>query len=263
MPELQPSCRDALEKIGIFFAGRAPVEPDFTATVEQRGLETEDDPDPQLEDDAVGHEYWASGTVVGIDYVDSRRNQTRRWVSLTRLRKSNDDKIYVVAWCFMREQIRNFRLDRIENVFTEDGELLEKQNVFGLDVEFELPQQRPADAFRGVAGSGIRALMALARIDGHLHDSEVDEIIGYAQDEMAYANEPYSQQDVAELEVWIKKLQPAGAVVKQDITKILSWNATRQRDWLRYAKRVANADRCLHESEVAMLIDIQQSMAEC
>jgi proteasome accessory factor C len=60
-----------------------------------------------------------SGVQLDFDYVNSRGERERRRVDPLRVDSDNDDW-YLRAWCHLRESVRTFRLDRIDDLRVTD-----------------------------------------------------------------------------------------------------------------------------------------------
>lgn len=79
----------------------------------------------------------ATGRQVDIDYLNARGEHERRRVDPLRL-ESVDADWYLRGWCHLRQALRTFRLDRIDNpVITEDEVSSHREDVVLGDTLFE------------------------------------------------------------------------------------------------------------------------------
>jgi WYL domain len=61
------------------------------------------------------------GAKLKIDYLDGKEERTTRFVTFQEFGHTNDGKVYLVGFCHLRNEIRHFRVDRIQQFIYPDG----------------------------------------------------------------------------------------------------------------------------------------------
>lgn len=136
-----------------------------------------------------------------IAYRDAKHRLTHR--PITTLGIKRYERSYCLsAVCHMRRALRTFRLDRIEEVITADGEVLtplEFVRLLGLDPRIVQPpasseavttdMTQPHRQQRGLRDqiiSPLTVLVACGRSDGRLHPAELDHILQWVDGEATH-----------------------------------------------------------------------------
>ena len=250
--------------IAEFFRGRAPVRPDFASTHLEIGLSKEDELDEPSEIDLVGIDTDHVGRTIGIQYVDAKSDVTQRWVSIDGFHQNKNGHWYMRCYCFMRESRRSFLLERVMAVFDEHGEFAEASEFFGVsELEFVIPvvgTGKPGSAHKAVARDGIRVLTALARADGHLHENELEIIIGYAEEEGLYRDIVLEEEDRIALSGYISRQQPTGVIVAQCLDRLMERGEDDLINLHRFIKKVIDADDRIDPAEFDFVISVRDHL---
>jgi len=137
-----------------------------------------------------------------IDYCDAQGQQSRRRITLLKLRRGPNAPM-LLAVCHERKAQRTFRCDRIECFITDDGETIEADKFFQEVLFVDLTDLRPAetpkpapisDAFtekmktirslRSWLRPQLSILVTAARCDDEFHPAELDVICCYLEEEV-------------------------------------------------------------------------------
>lgn len=243
-----------------FFRGRAPEE---IASLKKFSVVTDDFEDADgIVDDSGSSDHDLVGLTIGIEYCDSAGNLSQRNITIEKF-FNKEDKWYITGYCFLRKRLRQFRLDRISSMYNQDGEFMAPSTFFNvIGLTYKEPSNsklNPGAAHRKIARDGMRALMGLARIDGFLHEDEIEVILCYAEEEGAAAATKrlaMTEEDRVALTMYLKNLQPHGDVVSSCLDRLISKGDTALKTFFWYARKVMDADRVQHVNEVTMILDI-------
>ena len=246
------------------FRGRPPAKDSQSSSMEMYG---DDEAGVNFNEveflDAPDHDL--VGTIVGIEYIDSRGKKSMRTVTIKAFHPK-EDHWTLYGYCFLKRAPRSFRLDRIKCVFDQDGVVCDPGDFFALyDLEYNGPvidPVSPGTKQRAIARDGARVLAALARIDGDFHDLEKEVIYGYIEEEAAIAGIPPSEADRAALLKYISNLHPHGDVVNECIDRLSGSNAVKQRSFLRFVNTLIRVDDVVTDEEAAMALAIQTFFEE-
>lgn len=247
-----------------------------TPTVVREFSETDED---DTEDVSGAEEEDLDGLFLGIYYRDSRGARSSRTITAHDL-ALKDGRVYLRGICHLRSAYRSFRCDRIDEVFSADGEifapevfwreigvserLITSMNAPGERTEVlkTIPKMGPSQstatdapglAQRRVCRHQIRLLAALSRSDGSMRPEEVDEIVEYICNECDFAGLPFTEEDLAALRQYIKRLRPTSEKVQDSLEALFSENSGIDDFQLRSLRRamraVIDADGVFHQSE--------------
>ena len=228
------------------FEGRAPERPHFAVAAQETGEKEVG----RSHNHGVAHEHTdheLSGMTIGIEHVDAGGSVSRRWATIVATAEV-DGHSRLLCHCFNSEGLHSFRMDRVINLFDEDGETFDVR-------EFLLLKASPTKArtgggsYRSVIRNGLRVLIAVARADGHLDAEEVDVIMDYARAEGARKGVTEDEAALAELRRHIERLQPSGSVVTSCIDRLTNEDEETQDNLLAYLAKVVRADGVLDSSE--------------
>jgi tellurite resistance protein len=240
---------DILASIRKSFEGRAPQRPQFAAAEQEAGeKDVGRSHDQSVVRQYADHEL--SGMTIGIEHVDADGSVSRRWATIVAA-ADVDGENRLLCHCFRSEGLRSFRMDRIINLFDEQGETFDVR-------EFLHMQAAPTKArtgggsYRSAIRDGLRVLIAIARADGRLDDEEVDLIMDYARTEGARKGVPEDEAALAELRRYIERLQPSGSVVASCIDRLTSEDDEAQENLLAYLAKVVRADGVVDSSEAEL-----------
>lgn len=164
-------------EVRTWFSGRAPP------AVKPRGFMPNLPPKDDSDFDGYGESLGDSinGLTVIIDYRDAKGQASTRQVSCVRIENAGG-KRYLRAFCHQRRALRVFLIDRIRAVMdAETGEELTNGDAFFDQYINDRITNSPlgwglSPIQRADLGAGLSVLTFLARCDGHIHPSELDEI---------------------------------------------------------------------------------------
>ena len=157
------------------------------------------------------------GLAVGILYRDQGGRESSRTIRCYELCRS-EDAVFLVAHCHLRGQTRNFRLDRVLNVYDyTTGELISTaEQFFGPRIPESWPYpwaRKSHDNARYRLGdvksrfeSTTRVLMFIAMQDGSLHPEEFRLILKHALEQIGDDVDNELRRAVAE---WIRNYLPS------------------------------------------------------
>ncbi len=237
----------------------ADLAPDFKVDVPEvdKGGEA-DTSSPYINADMAGEVY-------GIEYTNPQGALTRRWVSVEGFKRSMDGDWSLYAYCFVRKRVRCFSLDNIQALFDGQGEPVALADIFPAG-HGDAPVSGILDDTSGraiIAASrdGLRALTALAKIDGHLHQKELESVVAYAAAGAKKANIAMSPDDKKAIERYIGNLQPTGDVAADSLDRIAKTDLATQKEFFWYARDVMDADGLQDEAEIKMFLEISETLS--
>lgn len=229
-------------------------------------FELGNEPDAPLSNKATdrpSYNYDSVGEVIGIEYQNASGEASRRWISILGFKQSKAKLWSVYAICLTKNKRCQFRLDRIQAVFNQDGEILEISDVFGIDPptpEAVEPNGNSGIVLRRKCRDQLRIMIALAKIDGHLHPSEIEVILSYAESIAAQNHLPFQEAEQQTIERYIRNQHPSGEVIAASLKSLDQSDAFIQRDFLWYLRHLIDADRVQSSEEVHLLLNIADSL---
>lgn len=212
-----------------------------------------------------------------IEYIDTNGTRTRRRITMRAL-DDRDGTLYLLATCHERKAARTFRLDRIQCVISQDGEVEDAAQWFSEtlthyqwtaaprrppkapDVSPKAPDVSPYTALRREITPALTILIASARSDDYLHPREVASILHYAEDEAFHLRNAGllpgnpEAEAFAKLERTVLRLRPTQEDLTAAFRSLAAWDGQR-------AARLAPA---LTATAVAdgQIDDIEQSVID-
>ncbi len=108
---------------------------------------------------------------------------------------------------------------------------------------------------------GLRALTALAKIDGKLDQSELQWILKYAEAASKSGGITMTGDDSKALERYIRNLQPTGDIVADSLKRISEKEVATQKEFFWYAREVMDADGLQDDAEVKMILGISEALS--
>lgn len=206
-----------------------------------------------------------AGEVFGIEYKTPQGPVSRRWISVEGFKKSSDGEWSLYAYCFGRKRVRSFSLSQIEALFDAQGEPVALSEIFPAGHEGAPEPGVLADtsgrAIIAACRDGLRALTALAKIDGHLHDKELESVVGFAEATAKKAGLAMSPDDKSAVQRYVRNLQPTGDVVADSLDRIAQTNLATQKEFFWYAHDVMDADGLQDEAEIKMFLEISEALS--
>ncbi|MGR3315889.1 tellurite resistance TerB family protein [Roseovarius indicus] len=243
------------------------------------------DTDTDVEDDVPSEACesdFLDGIIFGMTYKDANGHVSRRTISAMDFVEERDC-VYLRGVCHLRNAYRSFRADRIVEIITADGEVLEpiafwkqigisqvlisriltppttksaKPKAPRRPVVTETTPDSPGMVQRRLVRHQVRLLAALSRSDGNMRPEEIDEILEFICIECDDAGIGFEETDLAALRAYVGRLRPTSDKVEESLAKLFLPDSPEllkqgQVRNLRNAMRgVIDADGVLHEGEV-------------
>lgn len=204
------------------------------------------------------------GLTVGVEYKDDNDNISKRWVSIIKFANSFAGYRSIRGYCFMREDLRTFRLDRIINLFNEDGQAYDINDLLSFSNDEE------ADSYQSIIETkhwptirdGLRILIAVARSDGYLHPKEVLVMVEFIKQEAERFGFPLNNNDILHLEEYIKIQQPTGEVVSECINRLCQESTSTQDVMSEFLQKTIYADGILAKEEIEISAEVYKRLNE-
>jgi len=197
------------------------------------------------------------GVALGINYVDSKGNQSSRRISVRTVIPHHDDYL-IRAWCYERLGPRCFRAARIKQiidlstgeVFDKPIEILER---IALIYETEIGSREGAAVqILRQARPALNVLVFLARCDGEFHSSEEDVVIHYLLKrffELDFDEDVVLQH--------ISRLHPDPEVYRKSVNRLVWEGQDEVRTVLEYAVKLIEADGTITSEEANFVAELQ------
>lgn len=202
-----------------------------------------------------------------IEYEAANGERSRRRVSMRSL-KRGAGVIYLNAFCMERRAMRQFRLDRITGMITEDGEVIDPAAYFALQgVALRAQTDAEALAARCAARAlaemrpGLVMLAAVARADGKVDLRELDAVEVYAERELLALEREGILDFPASLEVAtamtgdIALMRPMVPTLRAQALRICGWSDVRFARLRRAMREVIVADGRVLPSEIELVAE--------
>jgi hypothetical protein len=202
---------------------------------------------PQTEEDLAG-------IVINIEYVKANGTSSDRAIEVRSITTATDGSRSLLAFCFVREAIRQFRIDRIKNIYDDDGVVFDAGaffTSFGIRYDQNLPDPpKPGLVIRRRMRHKACILVALARIDGRYCQSERDAILSYSVQETELRDGPQEDRDVTAFEAYLARLNPRLDTLNRAIDEMDSrLTETGKERFLRKCVHLMNVDGFQHIEE--------------
>lgn len=80
------------------------------------------------QDKKMGKVIWRGreSKIVNINYLDSEGHETSRKIAIKMVTLDYNYNIFLHAFCITKKELRSFRVDRIKDIFTDNGEIIDK-----------------------------------------------------------------------------------------------------------------------------------------
>lgn len=209
-----------------------------------------------------------------IEYEAANGERTRRRISMRSLKRGNG-VIFLNAYCMERRAMRQFRVDRITGMITEDGEILDPAAYFALQ-GVPLRVQTEAEAFTADCAAralkemrpGLVMLAAVARADRKVDLREVDAVEVYAERELlALSREgvldvPASLEVIAAMTGDIALMRPMVPTLRAQALRICDWSEARFARLRRAMQDVIVADGRILPSEMNLVEEFDRLLRE-
>lgn len=240
---------DLLRKIGSSLPHVEPYVPDGK-NIQLVYEDEEDKENSSYEEDLSD----TIGTALFITYKSSKGEISTRRISI---KKTENDKIW--AYCFEKQALRSFRLDRIiEAVDMATGEVLLEND--GLLSELSAPEIEDSKDAKSATKKalqkcrhGLNILVYLARCDGHFHSDEIDILSHYMMSECFETN-----FDSDYLETRFKRHYPDIDDFFDSIDILEKKDPRTIQIISRYAAQIVQADGIIVQQEATLLTELEQ-----
>ena len=212
-----------------------------------------------------------------IDYVGANGQPSHRAITIkSETQSGGQPSLY--AWCHIRKRIRQFRLDRIHAITTEDGEHFCPPSLFwksiGFEPGFNIATDRPArsedhldvDIKREFAPELV-VLAALAKSDGDMHPRELDKIVNHVERELEWSRRSLSKEEITALKAHIGRMRVTKERLEECIDSLLASQGKHRlygkqlERFFKAATEIVAADGRLHPSEMEFIEYLQAHLA--
>jgi len=220
------------------------------------------------------------GIVLVIEYRDSKGQLSRRKISIITSRTNDNGAQILQAWCFERNAMRYFRLDRIQAVIDDDGKIWEPERFFNeellVDYSCNSPKaitcatstetkkrtkaQGPGVAVKKLCADAIQILTALGRSDGRFIAVEVAVALDYVMAQAKVADIPLSEDDKTAVLAWIKRVKATPPLLEKALENFSQCPTRDVIALLVTAEKLVRADGVVKDGEKAMLKKILESL---
>lgn len=232
--------------------------------VEMR-IPLDDPPETHQPETAPDSKTTLSDLFCAIEYADAQGNESRRRVTMRQLVTTNG-KLMLQAICHERRAFRSFRVDRISAVITEDGEVLDPGKFFarfaGTDIGAGAADDQTetvAHRLRDFLRPALAVLVCAARADDHLHQTELDAILSFAETESIELHRSGRLEVKATLEAidnlapMISAMRVQASSLRGYLLKVIDYDPDRLDRLARALNKVVQADGKLLAAEVAFV----------
>lgn len=210
-----------------------------------------------------------AGLLTAIEYCDGDSVDTRRRITMMRLTLHwNVPTLYAV--CHEANGLRGFRVDRIQNFITADGELFTATEFWSsLDIDpvsvangHVKPKRRQIES---LVGPQICILAALSRSDGNMRKSEIDAIVDYIEIELEDAGVFMDASETPCLINYIRRIRPTRETVQQAVDTIFGGHFSNRKrlvgrsadKFMKAAGNVIDADGIFHDAEFQFISELR------
>jgi hypothetical protein len=142
----------------------------------EKDTKIDETPIEDLAYQAVVNQRKPENALFHIEYVDFAGNKTSRDIKINRF-DVEEDRFYIYAYCYLREETRQFLVDRIASISCE-GRTIQNPKQFLWDMYINSPLYKTQQAVNEHADE-IRALVFLSRADGRMLKNEREIIVRY------------------------------------------------------------------------------------
>lgn len=206
-----------------------------------------------------------AGEVFGIEYAGPQGALSRRWVSIEGFKQSDAGDWSICAYCFIRKRMWSIPLDRVQAVFDTRGEPVALANIVpassGIAPVSDAMTDTSGRAIIAACRDGLRALTALAKIDGHLHHKEQETVLAYAAAAAKKADIVMTADDKTAIERYVRNLQPTGDVVSDCLDRVAETDLATQKEFFWHAHEVMDADGLQDEAEIKLFLEISEALS--
>lgn len=230
-----------------------------------------------------------------IEYSDATGKLSRRAITMLSL-KHEGDAAQIYALCHMRKAQRCFRCDRIINVITTDGEVIEGPTFLRdiLCIDFTAPEPKPkkvaakpvaadivpeepktppakrgrkpgpARNIRDALMPHLAVLVTCAKSDGQFHTAEMDQIAIYAETEAIHLKRSGALDCDLTIEMAdnlmkaLGTMRPQARTLERNILAVLALPDDARARFKKALDRVIMADGQIHAAEAQFLREFDE-----
>ncbi|WP_143598921.1 WYL domain-containing protein [Pseudothioclava arenosa] len=236
------------------------------------------DPEP---DDAgapveICRRYYIEPFFLMIDYTDAQGNPSCRRVTM-RVIEERHGLYYLQAFCHERQAMRSFRVDRISDIISQDGEvepaapwfdeILASAEVEEFDDSARKPARRaprqPYTILRQHVAQALTLPVAAARSDDFLHPAEIEQILLYCEDEACDLRDQ-GQLDGLDagifdkIERTVRRLRPTRDDVAEAFEAVSGWEQARVERLAKSLARTVRADGRVDALERDLMAELRE-----
>jgi hypothetical protein len=273
--------------------GRAPKIHDDIPRVMSEEWWNRAPPAPDVQDDAdtivvtiPDEDEHLENIFCKISYIDAQGRVSHRPITMLSItRKFGMPALFAV--CHLRRDVRNFRVDRIQEIITADGEVFAGQSFLTDVLHLDL---RPTDRRSPVAsrkaaapawphyqpaltpnGRDLRmailapltVLVACGKADGHYHPDEIDRIMSWAEAEVQHLHKAgligaaMTIEEADALGRTIARMRPQARALRQHMATTILMPRPALDRFLAALERVIAADGVIHPAELDFANEVQ------
>lgn len=269
-----------LDKVRDILSPKAEYAPAWPARSEPAQPLPDDDPETSSDLPFI-HEVDLYGIILVIEYCDATGKRSRRRISIITSRIDAKGVAILQAWCFERNACRYFRLDRIEAVIDDDGEIWEPRRFFNEELLVDYPcntpqaaaapvralaakkeaeNRKPGTAVKVLCCDAVQILAALGRSDGRFVAAEVAVVMDYVLARCAEADLSVSDEDKAAVLAWIKRAKATPPLLSEALEKFCQRPLSDLETLLDSGEKLIAADGIIKDSETEMLRQIRAAL---
>lgn len=226
--------------------------------------------DPSPQDEGATPTVALGDLHIAIEYTDAAGKQSSRNITAQSISFGAQGTI-LKAICHSRRAVRHFRIDRIRNVITSDGEVLPAEPFFRDILDIDVTKTPPPKAviskdsagkLRDLLQPALSILVLAARTDDDFHTAELAAIMGYVASEVGHLRIAgkfglaLTETEMRHLETMIRTMRPLQSSVAGYLRTILSQSPDRILRLCDAVRSVVRADGLINLAEETFLEDL-------
>jgi len=226
-------------------------------------LQPDDGPDCLTlapEDEDLRHEAelgFAQNQSFVIVYESAAGHDSVRRITVRNLSLNGEGVPVLNAWCHERQALRAFRIDRVREIVTRDGEIIAPParffvETFGMAPELAAcngPRPVPLTRIRSTFTHHMMVLAHLGRIDGSFNPDEQGIVLDHCLTLARAADKAATEAEEGALRRYLKTLKPKKMFLARAMRELERDPPGRTVALLTAADRVINADGLRHRDE--------------
>ncbi|WP_372094392.1 TerB family tellurite resistance protein [Tistrella mobilis] len=211
----------------------------------------------------------AHGQTFMIEYLNAKGEDSRRRITVLKIETMTTGALALYATCHERRAFRAFRIDRITCCIDLDGEVHDDVGRF-LSVTLGIPvrlsaQREPSEEARwrrllnAARAEGI-VLAALARIDGEVHDAEVDVLTATIMPILDSTGLDPTAEEIETIGRGLSRLRPSENTLYDALDTLRARGPAAVRRVMLGAVQLIQADGRLRPEEVALVNEVSMEL---